>query len=310
MMATDPALMTIVEDLIAHDRYWDAIHAIGSLMNHRRAGLTPQDWLNYLQTQLRASPVRSFALRCPFTRRCHDKPRGYAGDAVMMDLIYGMGHDASLDSVAEELLRATTATAAPRAVRWRRRHLAQVLDTVCERTWGQARILSVACGHLREAALSKGIREHGFKTLIALDQDTESLAQVGRDWGGHGVHLDPRSVRDLLGGRSPVAAQPMDLIYTAGLYDYLGDAAATLLTQRLYEALAPGGTLLIANFMPGLPELGYMEGLMDWWLVYRDDQQMRKLTASLPASAQASLRQYHDPEHHISFLTLTRPLVD
>ena len=36
-------------------------------------------------------PVRDLLLMDPFTYRAYSKPRGYAGDAVMMDYIYGLG---------------------------------------------------------------------------------------------------------------------------------------------------------------------------------------------------------------------------
>jgi hypothetical protein len=38
-----------------------------------------------------AHPVGRFLYEDPLTRRAFAKPRGYAGDAVMMDYIYGIG---------------------------------------------------------------------------------------------------------------------------------------------------------------------------------------------------------------------------
>ena len=40
-----------------------------------------------------AHPLRDLLLTDPFTWRAFAKPRGYAGDAVMMDYIYGLGDD-------------------------------------------------------------------------------------------------------------------------------------------------------------------------------------------------------------------------
>ena len=67
-------------------------------------------------------------------------------------------------------------------------------------------------------------------------------------------------VRSLASSNKIRCSDP-DLIYAAGLYDYLGDAIAIQLTSRLLQMLAPGGggRLLIANFNPDLRDIGYLE---------------------------------------------------
>lgn len=37
------------------------------------------------------------------------------------------------------------------------------------------------------------------------------------------------------------------------------------------------GKLLIANFAPGIPDRGYMEAMMSWWLLYRNEEDMQAL---------------------------------
>jgi SAM-dependent methyltransferase len=87
------------------------------------------------------------------------------------------------------------------------------------------------------------------------------------------------SVLDLLRGGQQLGA--FDLIYSAGLYDYLSDTTARRLTRQLAGMLKPGGHLLIANMLPGLPAAAYMEAVMDWWLIYRTLAQFAALSSDL-----------------------------
>ncbi len=83
------------------------------------------------------------------------------------------------------------------------------------------------------------------------------------------------SVRDLLTGNLQYAN--FDLVYAAGLFDYLTEKVARALVARMVTFLKRGGTLLIANFASGLTDAGYMEAFMDWRLTYRTRDQMRSL---------------------------------
>lgn len=74
----------------------------------------------------------------------------------------------------------------------------------------------------------------------------------------------------------------------------------------MFDAVRPGGTLLIANFLPNIPDLGYMESLMDWHLIYRTDEEMRALTTDIAPGNIAGIDQFHDPFDNITFLRVTK----
>jgi SAM-dependent methyltransferase len=80
----------------------------------------------------------------------------------------------------------------------------------------------------------------------------------------------------------PLVHGQFDLIYAAGLYDYLDDATAHRLTQGMFAALKPHGRLLFANFCPGVVDYGYMDAFMDWRLLLRDETDMQRLIDALP----------------------------
>ncbi len=77
------------------------------------------------------------------------------------------------------------------------------------------------------------------------------------------------SVRSLLAGKHDFGE--FDLVYSAGLYDYLSDNVAARLTGRLFSMVAPGGRLVVANFHRDLHDIAGMETMMRWWLIYRDE---------------------------------------
>ena len=55
-----------------------------------------------------------------------------------------------------------------------------------------------------------------------------------------------------------------DLIYSAGLFDYLNDRVVRTAGARLVDALAPGGTAVIGNFDVANPTRPLMEHVRAW----------------------------------------------
>jgi len=152
--------------------------------------------------------------------------------------------------------------------------LAREIDSIAE-TQDNPRVLSIACGHLREAELSVAVRE-GRARMTALDQDPESIARVARDYGSFNVTTIVGTVVDVL--RRRLKVRDVALAYAAGLYDYLDTELAAALTEALFRMLAPQGPLLIANFTPDTRDAAFMEACMDWHLIYRDERQLVELT--------------------------------
>ena len=54
-----------------------------------RTGLSPERWEQFIQAQVLPHPVTRLIHQSPFTGRAFNKPRGYPGDAVTLDFIYG-----------------------------------------------------------------------------------------------------------------------------------------------------------------------------------------------------------------------------
>jgi extracellular factor (EF) 3-hydroxypalmitic acid methyl ester biosynthesis protein len=234
---------------------------------------TVSDWRAHI-VSLRSSPGFKTLRQSPLTGRSVSKPRGYSGDAVMIDCIYGLDNSDAATSAGQRIFEWEFASVACRSVRARRGHLATLVDSVPI----DARILSVACGHLRELALCDSAAYRRPASIVGLDQDKLSIGFLG-SLATPCVWPILGSVKQLL--RNDIKLGSFDLIYSAGLYDYLDDRVAKALTRKLISMLRPGGELRIANLTTELPDIPYMEAMMDWWLTYRSADDLQALVAGI-----------------------------
>lgn len=275
------------------------VHQIVTELKRLKTVSSAADWRGRVREDVLNGPWKELAHACPITRRSFEKPRGYAGDAVILDYIYGFQGVESPPptGISARVYEYTKQSPACRAVRYRRTLIAHLIDEIA----GQKafpNILSIAAGHLREFELSEAAQLGMLGTWIAMDQDPLSVASIERDYGARGVTAQAGSVRDIITGRKTYSG--FDFIYAAGLLDYLPDEIAKRLVIAMSKMLAPGGRMMIANFMPDIFDVGYMEIFMDWHLIYRNKQQMQNLfegSRFLPNSINIE----YDPDRNIVF---------
>lgn len=294
--------MDIALELIESGQGRAALEMLVWDLNETRKSMSSAAWGLFAKWAI-THPIARYLHADPFTYRAFSKPRGYAGDAVMMDYIYGFDRPDPPDAIREIARMTTDDGCSPQAVRYRRQVLADAIDAMVVLRGRNIDVTALAAGHLREVSLSTAAQQ-GLVTVTAIDQDEASLEVVAREYASCGAHPVVGSVRSILAGK--LALGRADLVYSAGLYDYLTQPVAYRLTHWLFDSVAPGGRLLLANFLPSIPDIGYMESFMDWHLIYRDDRQMRALADSLPVSRVASIRQFHDPLDAITFLEVTK----
>lgn len=223
--------------------------------------------------------VASFCHQDPFTRWSFEKPRGYSGDAGLLDFIYAHPSvQPMLDAASplgKEIHGFVSQAPACVAVRERRDLLAQLVDDVASSRGGEAEILTIASGHLREGSMSQALKDKTIKRWIALDQDPLSVGAVASEFAGTAVEAVNGSVGTVL--KRAQSFGMFDFIYAAGLYDYLTDEVAIKLTQRCLQIMKPNGTFLFANFADEIPDDGYMETFMNWALLLRSEEDMWRI---------------------------------
>lgn len=280
------------------------IFQFGQLMlweldQHRR-NVGEDQWRSHDIPILRKSPFYPLALDCPFSRRATDKPRGYPGDAELIDFLYRS------DNVAEQVCRSTPVgqaihnfwvnSPAARAVRNRKDFFTQeILRTITNNA--NARILVLACGHFREVDTILGTVSNSGAKITCLDQDAESCSVVRQLPSGECItviNANVTGVRHLTGDR-------FDLIYAAGLYDYLNDRIAIKLNKMLVPLLAEKGKLIVPNFLDSAPNRASMELLQDWFLIYRDKQQILRLIDESAPTNGDNVAYYEDDYRSIGW---------
>src|SRR5262249_49983102 len=166
------------------------------LFDLRRAAAA-DEWREFAQQTWLAHPLRALAHQDPITRRAFEKPRGYAGDAELIDMIYGLREMPQTSDLGAALYAQMLRAPAAQAVRTRRDHLAARLDEVAAKV-ERPRILAVACGHLREAQKSAAVAQGRFGEFIGLDQDPLSIAELAREQAASGIKAVNGSVKSIL----------------------------------------------------------------------------------------------------------------
>ena len=104
--------------------------------------------LSEFSGRCRSHALHSMIMEDPYSLRAFKKPRGYPGDAVMLDYIY-RPKEMNLSPVGQVVHQATVNLPNAESIRWRRSFLASLIqDTVSANR--SAKIFSVASGHMRE----------------------------------------------------------------------------------------------------------------------------------------------------------------
>lgn len=230
-----------------------------------------------------------YFMRSRFAERAYFKPRGYAGDYLLMEMIYHNrpAGEGKLGRLVDEWCLNTTAA---KSVRGRRRLLGRELASLSRPSLRQGQrvcIMNLACGPNRELFdFLKDCDATDLVEALCLDIDTEALAYTRNqvDPGKHraSIRLMNENIVKWALGRNRQAIETQDIIYSAGLTDYFDDRLFNALIRRCHEHLKPGGVLLIGNFAPHNPERMFMDHIMQWKLNYRDKDAIRALVAKSP----------------------------
>lgn len=239
--------------------------------------------------------IHPYMLCAPFVYRSFYKPLGYAGDYEMVNMMLKESPDVGNHTYARIFHDLTTDVAAAAAHRNRISILEKLLAEESERVAEEQRIftvLSVACGPAVE--IQRFIRNHDTANQSAIhlmDFNSETLEYVqertkmSMSASGRKPTLKfiQKSIDELLKDvhMEEAAFLPTyDMIYCAGLFDYFPDAVCRNLVHLYHRWVRPGGLLVVTNVHPINPDRHIMEHLLEWYLVYRNENQLETLAPS------------------------------
>ena len=233
--------------------------------------------------------VFPYFMRSRFAERSYFKPKGFAGDFLTIESLYRNQPegDGKLGILVD---RWCLNTPAARAVRGRRKLLSEQLETICDEkaaAGSPIRIMNLACGSNRELFdFLARCRYTASVEALCVDADTEALEYTNREVNifahSAAIRLLNDNVVKWAVGRIRHEVGLQDIIYSAGLTDYLDRRLFLAFVARCYEYLKPGGVLVIGNFAPQNPNKAFMDHVLQWQLIHRDHRELADLFCATP----------------------------
>ena len=282
-----------IERNVIHELHKPILQATSSLFGQfeQTAGRIEAD-LQPIHRAYVKRQLHPLVLCSPFIYRTFQKPLGYAGDYEMVNMILRDPNEGG--SLFAKILNLYILSQAPaEAHRNRVHYLNERLrdETLRMTRLGRpAKIFNLGCGpagEIQQFLLQDDLCEKAELTL--LDFNDETLEHTGRilekikmeKRRGTPIQMVKKSVNQILKeslkGMVEGEAGKYDLIYCAGLFDYLSDRICKRLMNFFYEVLAPGGLLVATNVDASNPIRNMMEYVLEWHLVYRNSEQLKQL---------------------------------
>lgn len=297
--------LLVFDDLLQHcidvggplpGQYGDLTRAIHQLGDDVREGLiAPAALLAYMQAITRRSfegTMQAEALAQKY---------GYNGDFEIIDHIYTQKIHPDPHLRGWDLY--FHAQSAPNAVRNRKAYFQRLMQAhVAVNTSARPlSVLNIASGPGRD--LCEFFQNHpgAAVEVDCVDMDARAIAYARRlcaYWEDR-IHFHHRNVLRFVPDRG------YDLVWSAGLFDYLNERLFVHVLKALIAVTNKGGEVVIGNFSDHNPSRDYMELLGNWHLQHRSRETLTRLAIEAGA-APAGVQVLWEPEGVNYFLHIQR----
>jgi len=217
----------------------------------------------------------------PLHQRTRKKPLGYAGDFLLIDWIYTQkisGNGAG--RFYDEMFHRYEASI---AVRNRKDFFISKCREFAESNRNKVDVLDIGCGSCRDIIEAHNICDNGTRFYYhCVDHEKEAIHYARNLLKGTGV--EERVFLDCRNAFHFRSDKMYDLIWSAGIFDYLDNRSAAVLIKRLWRNLKSDGQMIFGNFSPKNPTRKGMELIGKWYLIHRSAHDLIMLceNASIP----------------------------
>jgi len=239
--------------------------------------------------------LHPLVMQSPFGHRTFSKPLGYAGDYEMVNMMLRSPFEG--ETTYAKLLNLFLVGTGPAEAH--RNRIDILIDKIRRTAFKaasenrRAQIFNFACGPAAEIQRfieTESISENCDFVLLDFSKETldytQNKIEESKKKSGYkkaGIKLIHKSVNDVL--RNAIGLRDsesdtlkdFDLIYCAGLFDYLSDKICAKLLSLFFSQLRQGGNLLATNVHSNNPIKALMEHIFEWYLIYRDEQNFLSL---------------------------------
>lgn len=228
----------------------------------------------------------------PFVYRTFHKPLGYAGDYEMVNMMLRDPFEGA-SMFGKTLNNAFLECPPAIAHRNRIKDLQTLLYREARANASEGRrtnILNLGCGPAREVEaflLEEEVSDLTSFTLFDFNDETleyaRHLLKRAQATSGRVTPLEfvkgsvHQLIRQSLSQEQELDYKSYDIVYCAGLFDYLSQRVCARLAEVFYRFLRPGGLLVLTNVSNTNPSRKVMEYILEWNLIYRDEAQMRDM---------------------------------
>jgi len=229
-------------------------------------------------------------MRSPFLWRTYNKPLGYAGDYEMVNMMLRDPYEGP--TTYSKLINSLLLTNGP-AVGHKNR-IDILRDLLAKKTNAAIaekrplKILNIACGpaiEIQRLIKTEHLDETIEFTLLDFSEETLNYTKQKINEAIESSDSKPtvkyihKSVHTLLKEAGQVTPENdyYDMVYCAGLFDYLSDKICNRLLRLFYQQTKPLGLTLVTNVHEKNPALYLIEYLMEWHLIYRGEKQFLEL---------------------------------
>jgi extracellular factor (EF) 3-hydroxypalmitic acid methyl ester biosynthesis protein len=228
-------------------------------------------------------------LQSPINKICYFKPNGYPGDFEMMRLTQINAFDGPT-LFSKILSKYTTSCHLGEVARKRTQYLENFLYEYLKNNANkEVNIFSIASGPAIEIQdlISHHPEVTANVTFTLLDQEIKALQHsmdsIFEKKIRNNSNVNIKFIHDNLQNHLHEITQkelrPMyDIVYSFGLFDYFDKYQSRFIINSLKSFVKPGGTILIANVSLDNNKCKILlEYAMDWYLIYRNQDELREL---------------------------------